>query len=209
MKDNDIVEEDGIKRFEVGPFSTNCYLLDRRYIVDPGGMDPSLEKDLEGIEQLEAILLTHTHGDHIAAIDEVIERFPDCRILCHSKEFDMLADPSQNLSQMSGRRISFEADAPIEDARLTVGGDSLDVLFTPGHSPGGISLFWESKNSVLTGDALFKGGVGRTDFPGTSRERLDRSLHEVLMTLPEETKVYPGHGPPSTIGREKQTNPFL
>jgi hydroxyacylglutathione hydrolase len=198
-----------IKRFEVGPLPTNCYAVERRYLVDPGGMNPSLEQFLSEVENLEAILLTHSHWDHIAGINQVLERFPDCRILCHSEEFDMLSDPDKNFSQMSGETVEFEADAPIESSRLPVGDDSLDVLFTPGHSPGGVSLYWESEQAVLSGDALFKGGIGRTDLPGSDRERLDESLREVLLALPDETDVFPGHGPPSTIGREKEANPFL
>jgi hydroxyacylglutathione hydrolase len=209
MNDKNSSVSNQIKRFEVGPLPTNCFALNQRYLVDPGGMSSSLEQFLSGMDSLEAILLTHSHWDHIAAIDQVLERFPECRILCHSEEFDMLSDPEKNFSQMSGQRLQFEADAPIESARLPVGDDTLEVLFTPGHSPGGVSLYWRSEQSVLCGDALFKGGIGRTDLPGSDRNRLDESLQDVLLTLPEETDVFPGHGPSSTIRREKENNPFL
>lgn len=200
---------DGLRRFEVGSLPTNCYVLDERFLVDPGGESSALMDCLDGLETLEAILLTHTHWDHIAGIDDVRELFPECRILCHSEEFEMLQDPEQNFSSMMGSARSYRADAELESCALRVEGDDLKVLETPGHSPGGVSFYWREKGLVLSGDALFQRGVGRTDLPGSDQEVLRSSLRNVLMELPDDTRVFPGHGPPTTIGEEEKTNPFL
>jgi hydroxyacylglutathione hydrolase len=203
------VDAEGLQRFEVGSLPTNCYVLDDRFVVDPGGMSSDLENYLESVDELEAILLTHTHWDHIAGIEAVRDRFPDCRILCHSKEFGMLEDPEKNFSSMMGSGVSYEADAELESCALRVQGDALTVLHTPGHSPGGVSLHWAEQDVLLSGDALFQQGVGRTDLPGSDRSTLRDSLKNILMELPDETRVYPGHGPSTTIGQERKTNPFL
>lgn len=199
-----------LRRFQVGALSTNCYFLGDNFLVDPGGVTESLRDYLTGeVDRLEAILLTHTHWDHVAGIGEVLNMFPEARILCHSKEIETLSEPSEDFSPMDDDKVQYEADAPVESCELRVNGDPLSVLETPGHSPGGVSFYWEEKDVVLSGDALFKGGVGRTDIPGSDRNDLRRSLKNVLLELPDSTRVYPGHGPPSTIENEKKTNPFL
>lgn len=204
-------ETETIEMFQVGPLPTNCYLIDDRYVVDPGGVNQSLADRLDdGIDEIEAILLTHTHWDHIAAVEEVRGRVGGCPVLCHSAEFEMLEDPARNFSRMQGEDISIEADEALESVRLPVGeDDELEVLHTPGHSPGGVSFYWESEDLVLSGDALFQAGVGRTDLPGSDRSRLQSSLRDILLELPDETTVYPGHGPATSIGNEKRDNPFL
>lgn len=199
----------GLRLFPVGPLPTNCYLLGETFLVDPGGTSDDLEQALESIDALEAILLTHSHWDHIAGIESVLEAYPDCRLLCHSAEEEMLADPQQNLSTMQGEGIGFEADAAFESSALRVDGEELNVLETPGHSSGGVSFHWPERNLVLSGDALFREGVGRTDLPGSDREALDESLRKVLLSLPDDTRVFPGHGPATTIGHEVAANPFL
>jgi hydroxyacylglutathione hydrolase len=199
----------GLKRFPVGPLPTNCYLLGEAFLVDPGGTSNGLDQALDSIETLEAILLTHTHWDHIAGIEAVLEAYPDCRLLCHSAEENMLADPQKNFSAMQGDGIGFESDADLESCALRVDGEKLNVLETPGHSPGGVSFHWPKRNLVLSGDALFCEGVGRTDLPGSDRGVLDEALREVLLSLPDDTRVFPGHGPATTIGHEADANPFL
>lgn len=197
--------------FTLGPLPTNAYLIEDKYLVDPGGMNPNLRSKLDDtVECLEAILLTHCHWDHIDGINDILELYPDCKILCHSDEFEMLSDPEQNFSTMRGDSgISFEADAPLESSALRADGEELEILETPGHSPGGISIYWKDRDAVFSGDALFKRGVGRTDLPGSDPDQLMRSIQDVLLELPEDTQVYPGHGPATTIGDETETNPFL
>lgn len=204
-------DTEALQMFQVGPLPTNCYLIDDRYVVDPGGVNDALESALDEAEEtLEAILLTHSHWDHIAAVEDVRDRLDGCPILCHSEEFDMLSDPSKNFSRMQGSNISIESDEALESVQLPLSdGSYLDVLHTPGHSPGGVSLHWENESLVLSGDALFQAGVGRTDLPGSDQSVLRDSLRNVLLELPDETSVYPGHGPSTTIGEERRTNPFL
>lgn len=200
---------EGLEMFSVGALPTNCYLMGEQYLVDPGGLNQTLKERLEQIEDLQAIVLTHTHWDHIDGIGEVLEMFPKSEIYCHSREFEMLQDPSKNFSSMQGNGVSYEADSALESFDLTIRGQEIKVLETPGHSPGGISLYWPAKKIVLTGDALFKRGVGRTDLPGSSKDELMNSLQSILLELSDETKVFPGHGPATTIGEERKTNPFL
>lgn len=199
----------GLERFPLGPLPTNCYLLGETFLVDPGGTSDALERTLEEIESLEAVLLTHTHWDHIAGVGSILESYPDCRLLCHSAEEEMLADPEKNFSAMQGEGIGFESDGALESCALRVDGEELTVLETPGHSPGGVSLYWSERDLVLSGDALFREGIGRTDLPGSDRDVLDESLREVLLCLPDETRVFSGHGPETTVGHEADVNPFL
>ncbi len=200
---------DGLRRFEVGSLPTNCYVIDDRFVVDPGGVSSALRDYLDKLDTLEAILLTHTHWDHIAGIAELREQFPGCRILCHSEEFEMLKDPEKNFSSMMGSGVAYEPAGAIESCCLKAGNEALEVLETPGHSPGGVSLYWKENELVLSGDALFRNGVGRTDLPGSDQGVLRDSLQAVLLDLPDQTGVFPGHGPSTTIGQEQETNPFL
>jgi hydroxyacylglutathione hydrolase len=209
----------------LGPFETNCYAVwfprregeaaDRPvpcWIVD-AGYEPRELIELVRAEGLkpEALVLTHAHCDHIAGIGEVVRAFPGLRVWIHEAEAAWLSDPLLNLSAMTGMPVTAPgAERLLKDGdELTLAGERWRVLHTPGHSPGSISLWHAPSRNVISGDALFAGSIGRTDFPGSSFEALARSIRERLYTLPDETRVYPGHGPATTVGREKRGNPFV
>jgi glyoxylase-like metal-dependent hydrolase (beta-lactamase superfamily II) len=162
----------------------------------------------------QALLLTHAHVDHIAGVNELLGAFPGMPVLIHAAEKDWLSNPMLNLSAGAGMRITARGPtAFLEDNQeLELSGTRWRVLHTPGHSPGGVTFYSGGPGVppvALVGDALFAGSVGRTDFPGSDPDLLVRSIGTRLYTLPEETTIYPGHGPTSTIGREKRTNPFV
>ncbi|MBX3375695.1 MAG: MBL fold metallo-hydrolase [Phycisphaeraceae bacterium] len=199
----------------LGPFETNCYIVadgDRCWIID-ASFEP--EALIERVRDLglkpEALILTHAHVDHIAGVDEVVRTFGPLPVVMHADEREWLANPMLNLSAAMGLPVT--ACGPdrfiAEGDRLTLGGQTWKVLHTPGHSPGGVSLVNSEAGIALVGDTLFAGSIGRTDFPGSDFESLAHSIRAKLYTLPDDTRVYPGHGPPTTIGREKRTNPFV
>jgi len=154
--------------------------------------------------------MTHGHIDHIGGLAEVKEG-TGAEVVIHSEDAERLkGGESRTMSSLFG--IAFKATPPAD--RLLEDGDSIDVgdlhfqvIHTPGHSPGGICLF--GHGILLSGDTLFNSGIGRTDFPGCSYSQILNSINTRLLVLPEETKVYPGHGPETTIGSEAQSNPFL
>lgn len=206
-----------VERFVLGPFETNCYLVRASvgggvWVVD-AGFDPAPMLDrLAALRQpVEAILLTHAHADHIAGLNEVKAAHPSAPILIHPAETGFLADPARNLSEGFGVPITAPAaDGPLEDGRsLTLGGVEWTALHTPGHSPGGVTLHCAAADVALVGDTLFAGSIGRFDFPTSDEAALFRSIRQRLYALPDETVVYSGHGEPTTIGREKATNPFV
>jgi len=199
-----------VKRFVVGPIAANCYVLSdpgtkEACLIDPGA-DPDVIKDFlkkEGLE-LKYIINTHGHGDHIAA--NASFRVP---IYIHSLDKDFLTDPDKNLSSMFFFKLkSPEASGLLKDGQsLSLGGLKLEILHTPGHTPGSISI--KVENSVFTGDTLFRSSVGRTDFDYGDEKKLYESIRSKLLTLDDNVTVYPGHGDRSTIGEEKRSNPFL
>ena len=150
--------------------------------------------------------------DHIAGVTEVVRAFPGLPVWIHEAEREWLADPMLNLSAPFGEPVSLpDADRVLRDGEeLSLAGSRWRVVHTPGHSPGSIGLVHAGAAHVaITGDALFAGSIGRTDFPGCSFEQLAASIRARLYTLPEDTVIYPGHGPSTTIGREKKSNPFV
>jgi glyoxylase-like metal-dependent hydrolase (beta-lactamase superfamily II) len=198
----------------VGEIETNCYLIgdDKEAIlIDPG---EDADKIIGAIKKRNAkvtnIVLTHGHADHIGAVPE-LKKYTGAPVLIHSEDAIMLTDAMANLSAVFDVPfVTTPADGLLKDGDLIVAGDiKLKVLFTPGHTPGGISLYEKDTGVVFTGDALFAGSIGRTDFPRASHEQLIEAIQEKLLKLPDETVVYPGHGPKSTIGNEKEENPWL
>jgi glyoxylase-like metal-dependent hydrolase (beta-lactamase superfamily II) len=159
----------------------------------------------------QALILTHTHVDHIAGVREVLAAFPGLGLLVHPAEKEWLWDPMLNLSAMSGEPITTpEATGYVNEGDVSALGEtSWRILHTPGHSPGGITIYHEPSGTALVGDSLFAGSIGRTDFPGGDLATLERSIREKLYTLPDSVTVYPGHGPRTTIGRERKTNPYV
>jgi hydroxyacylglutathione hydrolase len=203
-----------LKILTVGALDTNCYILGdektkQAVVIDPGGDFEIIEDHLEKLKlKVQYIILTHGHVDHIGALAK-LKKATGAEILIHSKDSAMLHDPNQNLSFFSGDRITTtKTDKTLEEGDIIqCGGIKLEVLHTPGHTPGGISLLTDKM--IFTGDALFCGSIGRTDFPGSSYQKLIKSIKDKLLSKDDDFIVYPGHGPSSTIGEERKNNPFL
>ena len=205
-----------IKALTVGSFAANCYIVGststkQGIIIDPGA---DAETILRTVQQtglsISIIVITHAHIDHVGALREVQQK-TNAQFAIHEAEKGFIfSTPMRMLTSLGVSPVK----SPPRPDRLLKDGDVIDlgdlhfeVLYTPGHSSGGICLL--GHGVVFSGDTLFKLGIGRTDFPGMSHERLMKSIREKLMVLPDETVVYPGHGPATTIGDERQGNPFL
>jgi len=208
-----------IETFVLGPLQVSAYVV-------TGGGEAMIVDAPEGAERIIRFLderslapgllvNTHGHADHIYSNKRLKEQWPDMTIAVGEGDAPMLASPMRNMSILMAAWIkSPKPDRLLADGdRIELGSAAFEVLATPGHSKGGISLFLRDgpggRPVVFTGDALFAGGIGRTDLPGMSHKALITSIRERLLTLPPETRVYPGHGPPTTIGEEAATNPFL
>lgn len=204
-----------LRTFVLGPYETNCYVLSRggrSWIIDAGFDSEEMIGEIEAARLTpDLLILTHAHPDHIAGVPAVLRAFPKAPVLIHRAERDFLADPELNLSVFLGTPISVPGpDRTLEEGdELHLDDLSFRVLHTPGHSPGGISLSCPAAGIVFAGDTLFAGSIGRTDFPGGDFDTLAESIRAKLYTLAPETKVFPGHGPPTTIGREIASNPFV
>lgn len=203
-----------INSFSLGPLGTNCYIAEKDMkvlIFDPGGDPEKVISYLEenSIEPL-AILLTHAHFDHIGAVDE-LRKYYNVDVYLHENEKDWLADPVLNGSRtFIGSTIKTSGpDQLINTGEMEIGSFQFEVMHTPGHSPGSVSFIFTEDKQVVSGDVLFKGGVGRTDLPGGDFDVLSKSIKENLYHLADEFIVHPGHGAPTTIGEERKTNPFI
>ncbi len=201
------------------PFAENSYLLwqpgqPEGVVIDPG-FDPDSILAFVDAEQLTLtqILLTHGHVDHIAGVDAMKSRFPEARIVIGQGDAHMLTDANANLSSGFGVLVlSPPADQLVHQGDLIEAlGRQWEVHEIPGHSPGHVvyRLLGDEEPWVFGGDVLFRGSIGRSDFPGGSLEQLLDGIRTKLWPLPERTVIYPGHGPVTTVGHEKQTNPFL
>lgn len=204
-----------IEIFCLGQWMTNCYVVHGQqscWIVDVG-FEP--EPMFRFIEQknlsVERIVLTHAHVDHIAGLADAAGRFPDAPIAIHESEHNFAANPELNLSAFLAEPVS--APTPTETLvhgdMLELSGHQFAIRHTPGHSPGGITLYQPQMAVALVGDTLFDGSIGRHDFPTSSFTQLQQSIREQLYSLPDQTRVLPGHMGPTTIGKEKATNPFV
>lgn len=203
-----------IETIPVGELETNCYLVadgqgGPGIVIDPGA-DPDkilAAADANGIK-IGTIILTHAHWDHLGAVG-ALAADTGAKTLVHQLDADLLADPLRNLSGLAlGEKISLQPDGYLSsDQIIKVGGLEINVIHTPGHTPGSVSLL--TAGTLFCGDLVFYGSVGRTDLPGGDQERLHESIHSKVMTMPDSTIIYPGHGPSTTVGWERENNPYL
>lgn len=204
-----------ISTFVLGDYQTNCYIVtcdDDCWVVDCGYEPEKLIHYLQGNGLTpSAILLTHCHSDHIAGIDQLRTAIGEVSVFCHASESDWNENPMLNLSALVGQPVTAAPPqgflSPEQD--LTLGSSHWRILHAPGHSPGSICFVHDESDQAIVGDTLFAGSIGRHDFPTSNVGDLRHSISEVLMGLPDSMVFYPGHGPTSTIGIERKTNPFV
>ncbi len=210
-----------IRSFTVGPVQENAYIVrlpgaSRAVLVDPGDEPERLLGEIEQLGvQIEAILITHCHFDHIGAVAP-LARATGAPVYCPEIERPVLADIRSWTPPGFGPFDSYEAERTVSGGeRLSLAGLDIDVLFTPGHSPGHVTYAIAAsggeaqERALLSGDVLFAGSVGRTDLPGGDWNVLERSIGSLLRAFAAETTLYPGHMGVTTLGRERDTNPFL
>ena len=206
-----------VRAFTVGMVAENCYIArasrdaTSAVIVDPGDEAPRLLGAIDDLGvTIEAILITHCHFDHVGAVAPVAEA-TGAPVYCPEIERPVLADIMSYVPFPGfGPFESYEADHTVAGGEhLALAGLELDVVFTPGHSPGHVTYALPDQQALFSGDVLFQGSVGRTDLPGGDWNVLERSIATLLQSYPPETTVYPGHMAVTTLGRERDTNPFL
>ncbi len=211
-----------IQTIPSGLLAANCYLIETRHavvLIDPGGSPGRIIDAVERTRKdLDAVLFTHSHFDHILALPAISRRFGEVLVGIHPLETDQVsehgirrflssADPS--LLNLIGTDFAFPRVTQELTDGLVVTEAALTVLHTPGHSPGSICLYSREEGILFSGDTLFRGTVGRTDLPGGDPHTLVQSIQKQLLSLDEKTAVYPGHGENTTIGYERRNNPFL
>ena len=204
-----------IGRIVMGICQTNCYFVYEEGRTDVIVFDPADKGDYiyQALKEkgflVKAILLTHSHFDHIWGVEKLKE-LSGAKVYAYEGEKEVCESASVNVSKNAGRACEIKADEYIRDGEeITVAGISCQLLATPGHTKGSCCYYFEKDKLLINGDTLFQESVGRTDLPTGSMSSLVRSVREKLMILPEDVKVYPGHGESTTIGHEKELNPFL
>jgi hydroxyacylglutathione hydrolase len=206
-----------IDRLVLGAYQTNCYILreseeDKDCLIIDTGLEAGELVDFLRRHELNpvAVVLTHGHADHITGLVALRDKFRNTKVYIHKLDAEMLTSAKDNLSALAGVLFMSEpADFLIEEGDVIEQANiKLQVLHTPGHTQGGICLYSKEEGIVFSGDTLFAEGVGRTDLGGNMTE-LIKSIKEKLCVLPDETVIYPGHGPVTTIAQEKASNPYL
>ena len=205
------------RMFTVGPVQENCFIVrakgsERAVVVDPGEEAERITGGLAelGIETVEAILVTHTHFDHIGAVAP-LARATGAPVYCPEIETEVLANINDYVPWPGfGPFESYSADHTVSGGEtLELAGLTFEVIFTPGHSPGHVTYAIRGAPALFSGDVLFQGSVGRVDLPGGDWATLSKSIETLLDSFPDETTVYPGHMGVTTLGRERASNPFL
>ncbi|WP_010168070.1 MBL fold metallo-hydrolase [Candidatus Epulonipiscium viviparus] len=205
-----------IRTITVGNMGEQCYLLiDDNHdavMVDPGDDANILLHELEAADAtLKAILITHGHFDHIAAVEEIREK-TGAKVIAHKEGKRYLTDPTYNLSNMIGKNISFEADMYVsanEEIKLNDSELTFKVLYVPGHTSDGVAFYHAATATLFAGDIIFRNSVGRTDLPGSNTLQLLEGIKSKIFKLPDATLIYPGHGLRTTVGFEKKNNTFV
>jgi glyoxylase-like metal-dependent hydrolase (beta-lactamase superfamily II) len=204
-----------VRQLTVGPIAENCFILrregsDKALVVDPGEEPDRILAEIEETgAEVEAILITHCHFDHVGAVAP-LARATGAPVFVPEIEVPILADIMSFTMPGFGPYEGYEADEVVKGGEaLELAGLTLDVLFTPGHSPGHVTYAIRDEGAIFSGDVLFQGSVGRVDLPGGDGPTLLRSIQSLLDAHPAETAVYPGHMGTTTLGAERATNPFL
>lgn len=205
-----------ITNLPCGLLGVNTYLAidektNKGFIVDPGGYNKVLANKIkDDVIDVEYIILTHGHSDHICGVNEHLADIPDAKVVAYKDEKAMLSDARMNMSTEFGMNYKVKADMLVVDGdTLQIGELQLKFFHTPGHTPGGMCIYLEKENVLFSGDTLFCRSIGRTDFPGGSFGDLAEAIRKKLYVLPPETNVFPGHMGQTTIGDEKENNPFV
>jgi len=221
-----------VKTFILGPLQTSSYVAynsTNAIIIDAGG-EPEIMVKFIKQKQLNPIYLVNTHGhiDHIMGNPQIKKAFPNIKLLIHPADAPMLRESKYNLSTELGFEFSSpEADQLVkeddvislpDEKKTNKSNGRFKVIHLPGHTKGGIGLWYQETDSggkkieaslLFSGDAIFAGSIGRTDFPGGSHEDLIKNIKEKIFSLPDDTVIFPGHGPMTTVGAEKESNPFF
>jgi hydroxyacylglutathione hydrolase len=205
-----------LQGFVVGQLQANCFVVGDETtrevaVIDPGDQAAALlEQFRERDYRVTTVLATHHHLDHSGGLHELLEGLPGARFLMHAVDYPLIAASAPSAPMWYGHAVTppRAPDRFVEHGdTFAIGGHEARVLHCPGHTPGSICI--ATDGAVFTGDVLFQGSIGRFDFPGSDGRALIRSIREHLLTLPDDTVVYPGHGPATTIGEERAYNPFL